>query len=586
MSPIVRLLSYIKKRPFFFFISLICALIYIISMVLVPLINGLMVDSIEKIIQGNGEEAVNHFLLLIFIDVTLIVLVLIFEFAFEYIVNIFVESINKEMRDDLFTKINHVSIKFIDSHSHGDLVSRCITDTDNVNNALISGFKQFYQGIIQIVATLIIMFIFNWILGLVVVFLTPVSFLISFVTTKKSKSSFRAQAKIQGDMSGIVLEDFNNIDLIKSFNFEDEAFNKYKSQNDKLYVAGQKSQFISSLTNPLTRLINNFTYVFVGVIAAILCAVSFNTGNYILGANCTVGTILTFIQYSNQFAKPFNEISSCLTEVQTGYSSLKRINEILNTENDVDNGVLNIDNEIKTISFNNVSFSYDPTQKLIEDFNLTIHEGQKVAIVGPTGCGKTTIINLILRFYDQNSGEIKYNSTNNLDIKKSSLRNTFGMVLQDTWIFHGTVLENIKYAKKDATIEEVEKAASRANALNFIKHLPKGFNTVINDNSGLSVGEKQLICISRVMLVEPKIMILDEATSNIDTRAEMKISSAFNKMMENKTSFVIAHRLSTIKNSDLIIVMNKGHIIETGTHNDLLNKKGFYYELYNAQYSK
>ena len=387
-------------------------------------------------------------------------------------------------------------------------------------------------------------------------------------------------------MSGIVLEDFNNIDLIKSFNFEDEAFIKYKSQNDKLYVAGQKSQFISSLTNPLTRLINNFTYVFVGVIAAILCAVSFNTGNYILGANCTVGTILTFIQYSNQFAKPFNEISSCLTEVQTGYSSLKRINEILNTENDVDNGVLNIDNEIKTISFNNVSFSYEPTQKLIEDFNLTIHEGQKVAIVGPTGCGKTTIINLILRFYDQNSGEIKYNSTNNLDIKKSSLRNTFGMVLQDTWIFHGTVLENIKYAKKDATIEEVEKAASRANALNFIKHLPKGFNTVIDDNSGLSVGEKQLICISRVMLVEPKIMILDEATSNIDTRAEMKISSAFNKMMENKTSFVIAHRLSTIKNSDLIIVMNKGHIIETGTHNDLLNKKGFYYELYNAQYSK
>ena len=256
MSPRVRLLSYIKKRPFFFFISLICALIYIISMVLVPLINGLMVDSIEKIIQGNGEEAVNHFLLLIFIDVTLIVLVLVFEFAFEYIVNIFVESINKEMRDDLFTKINHVSIKFIDSHPHGDLVSRCITDTDNVNNALISGFKQFYQGIIQIVATLIIMFIFNWILGLVVVFLTPVSFLISFVTTKKSKSSFRAQAKIQGDMSGIVLEDFNNIDLIKSFNFEDEAFNKYKSQNDKLYVAGQKSQFISSLTNPLTRLID------------------------------------------------------------------------------------------------------------------------------------------------------------------------------------------------------------------------------------------------------------------------------------------------------------------------------------------
>lgn len=588
MSPVNRIFYYIKKRPLYVILSLICALIYVISMVLIPLFNGKMVDIIKDLVVGNStnNEIYQRFIFTIIIDVILIILVLVFEFVFEYIVNVFVEGINKEIRDDLFTKLNHVSIRFIDSHAHGDLVSRCVTDSDNVNNALISGFKQFYQGLIQIIATLVIMFIFNWILGIVVIILTPISFLISYCVAKKSKIYFKKQAKIQGDMGAIALEDFNNIDIIKSFNFEEEAFNKYKSKNDELYEAGRKSQFVSSLTNPSTRLINNTTYALVGMIAAILCALSFKSGNVILGASCTTGTILTFIQYSNQFAKPFNEISSCLTEIQTGYTSLKRINNVLNENNDIDQGTCLIEKKVEKISFENVNFSYEPNQKLIENFSLNIKEGQKIAIVGPTGCGKTTIINLILRFYDQNSGEIKFNSTNNLDIKKSSLRHTFGMVLQDTWIFHGTVLENIKYAKKDATIEEVEKAASRANALNFIRHLPKGFDTVINEHSGLSVGEKQLICIARVMLVEPNIMILDEATSNIDTRAEMKISDAFNKMMENKTSFVIAHRLSTIKNSDLIIVMNKGHIIETGNHEELLSKKGFYFNLYNAQYSK
>ena len=586
MKPIKRLFSYIKKYPLFLIASLLCALIFVTSMCLTPLLFGKAIDEITFALENSISLFETKFVFYLSFAGILIFLVLVFEFCFEFLNSLFVEKVTKEIKDDIFLKLNKVPISYIDSNYHGDLVSRVINDSDNINIALISGFRQFYQGVIQIIVTFVVMFVLNWILGLVVVVLTPFGFMITYLLAHKTNKYFKGQAKIVGEMGAISLEDINNIDLIKSFNYEENAYEAFKTQNDALYKVGQKAQFSGSLTNPITRLVNNSTYAIVGMVAAILCALSFKDNNIILGASCTVGTILTFIQFSNQFAKPFNEISSCVPEIQTGFSSLKRINNVLNESNDVNDGKEKINEVIKKIEFNHVDFGYSKDKLVIKDFNIEVKEGQKIAIVGPTGCGKTTIINLLLRFYDPSQGSISFDNLNTKDILKESLRSSFGMVLQDTWIFSGTVRENIIYGKKDASEEEIIEATKKANCYDFIMRLPNGFDTYIDDYSGLSVGQKQLISIARVMLVNPKIMILDEATSNIDTRTEMKISAAFNILMEGKTSFVIAHRLSTIIHSDLILVMKDGEIIEQGKHDELLAKHGFYYDLYNAQYSK
>ena len=586
MKPIKRLFSYIKKYPLFLIASLLCALIFVTSMCLTPLLFGKAIDEITFALENSISLFETKFVFYLSFAGILIFSVLVFEFCFEFLNSLFVEKVTKEIKDDIFLKLNKVPISYIDSNYHGDLVSRVINDSDNINIALISGFRQFYQGVIQIIVTFVVMFVLNWILGLVVVVLTPFGFMITYLLAHKTNKYFKGQAKIVGEMGAISLEDINNIDLIKSFNYEENAYEAFKTQNDALYKVGQKAQFSGSLTNPTTRLVNNSTYAIVGMVAAILCALSFKDNNMILGASCTVGTILTFIQFSNQFAKPFNEISSCVPEIQTGFSSLKRINNVLNESNDVNDGKDKINEVIKKIEFNHVDFGYSKDKLVIKDFNIEVKEGQKIAIVGPTGCGKTTIINLLLRFYDPSQGSISFDNLNTKDILKESLRSSFGMVLQDTWIFSGTVRENIIYGKKDASEEEIIEATKKANCYDFIMRLPNGFDTYIDDYSGLSVGQKQLISIARVMLVNPKIMILDEATSNIDTRTEMKISAAFNILMEGKTSFVIAHRLSTIIHSDLILVMKDGEIIEQGKHDELLAKHGFYYDLYNAQYSK
>ena len=586
MKPIKRLFSYIKKYPLFLIASLLCALIFVTSMCLTPLLFGKAIDEITFALENSISLFETKFVFYLSFAGILIFLVLVFEFCFEFLNSLFVEKVTKEIKDDIFSKLNKVPISYIDSNYHGDLVSRVINDSDNINIALISGFRQLYQGIIQIIVTFVVMFVLNWILGLVVVVLTPFGFMITYLLAHKTNKYFKGQAKIVGEMGAISLEDINNIDLIKSFNYEENAYEAFKTQNEALYKVGQKAQFSGSLTNPITRLVNNSTYAIVGMVAAILCALSFKDNNMILGASCTVGTILTFIQFSNQFAKPFNEISSCVPEIQTGFSSLKRINNVLNESNDVNDGKEKINEVIKKIEFNHVDFGYSKDKLVIKDFNIGVKEGQKIAIVGPTGCGKTTIINLLLRFYDPSQGSVSFDNLNTKDILKESLRSSFGMVLQDTWIFSGTVRENIIYGKKDASEEEIIEATKKANCYDFIMRLPNGFDTYIDDYSGLSVGQKQLISIARVMLVNPKIMILDEATSNIDTRTEMKISAAFNILMEGKTSFVIAHRLSTIIHSDLILVMKDGEIIEQGKHDELLAKHGFYYDLYNAQYSK
>ena len=586
MKPIKRLFSYIKKYPLFLIASLLCALIFVTSMCLTPLLFGKAIDEITFALENSISLFETKFVFYLSFAGILIFSVLVFEFCFEFLNSLFVEKVTKEIKDDIFLKLNKVPISYIDSNYHGDLVSRVINDSDNINIALISGFRQFYQGVIQIIVTFVVMFVLNWLLGLVVVVLTPFGFMITYLLAHKTNKYFKGQAKIVGEMGAISLEDINNIDLIKSFNYEENAYEAFKTQNDALYKVGQKAQFSGSLTNPITRLVNNSTYAIVGMVAAILCALSFKDNNMILGASCTVGTILTFIQFSNQFAKPFNEISSCVPEIQTGFSSLKRINNVLNESNDVNDGKEKNNEVIKKIEFNHVDFGYSKDKLVIKDFNIEVKEGQKIAIVGPTGCGKTTIINLLLRFYDPSQGSISFDNLNTKDILKESLRSSFGMVLQDTWIFSGTVRENIIYGKKDASEEEIIEATKKANCYDFIMRLPNGFDTYIDDYSGLSVGQKQLISIARVMLVNPKIMILDEATSNIDTRTEMKISAAFNILMEGKTSFVIAHRLSTIIHSDLILVMKDGEIIEQGKHDELLAKHGFYYDLYNAQYSK
>ena len=586
MSDIKRLFSYIAKNKFPLLFSVAFALIFVICLTLTPLFTGYLVDEIKCVVE-NKASTLNDtnfykYLLIIFI---LIILSVLFQFLFDLLINNTMEKISKEMKNDAFEKILKVPLKYIDNHTYGELVSLIINDIENINNALISTLKQLYQGIVQVLFTLIIMLIFNWILALLILVLTPLTFLITYTIAKKSKESFKKQTKIFADMGGIVLESFNNIDVLKSFNYEDKSYKIYEEKNNELYKAGQKAQFISSFTNPFTRLINNSIYAFVGLLAAILCVIAKdNPNNMLLGASCKVGTIITFIQFTNQFAKPFNEISSCISELQTGLSSLKRLNRFLNEKDDVNDGKLTINEEINDIDFNHLYFSYKKSTPLINDFNLHISKGKKIAIVGPTGCGKTTLINLLMRFYDPIEGSIDFNNIDTRKIKKESLRSQFNMVLQDTWIFNGTVRENIIYGKANASEEEIIEACKKADCYDFIMHLGNGLDTKISDTSGLSIGQKQLISIVRIFLSLKNLVILDEATSNVDTRTEIKISNAFNKIKEGKTSFVIAHRLSTIVNSDLIIVMKNGEIIETGKHEELLKKKGFYFELFNAQY--
>lgn len=586
MNEIKFLLKYVRKNKVKMILSLFCAMIFVSALCLIPLFCGKTVDQIDKVLKlefaSLNDSQFYFYLIGLFI---LIILSVSFQFIFDYLVNVSVEKLSKELKDDIFDKLNRLPISYIDTHSHGNLVSLVLNDTENVNNALVSSFKQLYQGSIQVILTLIVMFSLNWMLALVVTFLTPLSFFVSFTIAKGNSKYFKEQAKIVGELSGITMETFNNIDIIKSFNYEEKSFDGYKELNDELYKCGQKAQFMSGLINPFTRLINYTVYATVGIIAAILSVLSTSTDNILFGASCTVGTIITFVQYSNQFAKPFNEISSCFSEIQSGLSSLSRIYKLFLEKDDIDEGKLECTSEIETISFNRLYFSYTQNQKLIEDFSLELGKNMKIAIVGPTGCGKTTIINLLLRFYDPKSGSIDINNTPSVNFSKKSLRNNFIMVLQDTWIFNGTVKENITYGNPTASMDEIIEATKKANCYDFIMRLPKGFDTKISDTSGLSVGQKQLISIARVMLKYSPIVILDEATSNIDTRTEAKISEAFNLMMKGRTSFVIAHRLSTIINSDVIIVMKNGHIVETGRHEELLKRHGFYYELYNAQYA-
>lgn len=483
-----------------------------------------------------------------------------------------------KIRDLLFEKLQNLPISYIDSTSHGDFISRMINDIDIMTDGFLVSFASALSGITSIIGTFIAMMLININLALVIIFLTPISLIISFVIVKKSKKYVKKSVELQGDLSGYLEEYIGGERVVKAFNHEDESINNFKIHNQNFCNIAEKSIFYTVLTNPSTRFINGLVYGVVGLYGSILA----------LQGSIQVGTITTYLTYANSFGEPFANISEQISDIQQAFAAASRVFNILEEQNEPsDEKLPDLLNCTGEVEIKNVFFSYVPKTNLIQNLNLSVKPGQKIAFVGPTGCGKSTIINLLMRFYDVNSGYIMVSGTPIKEISRSSLRNKFGMVLQDTWLFNSTIKENIAYGNPNAPMEDIIEAAKQAGIHEYIEKLPKKYDTeIIEGGSNLSQGEKQLICIARVMLLKPPMLILDEATSNIDTRTEKSVQEAFDKIMKGRTSFVVAHRLSTITSADIILVMNKGQIIEQGSHQELLKQKGFYYNLYNSQFEK
>ncbi|WP_298527125.1 ABC transporter ATP-binding protein [uncultured Ruminococcus sp.] len=487
----------------------------------------------------------------------------------------------RDLRADVLNKLERVPIKYIDGRTNGELTSRVINDIEIVSDGLLQGFTQFFSGIITIIGTLIFMMTINYRIALVVVLMTPLSFIAASCITKAAHDSYMKQSKLRGDMVGLAEECAGNQKLVKAFVYGDKAEERFAEINREYGKVGLKATFFSSMTNPTTRFVNGLIYAAVGVMGS-LGAIGYSS---FIG-KMSVGKLSSFLAYSNQYTKPFNEISGVFAELQNAVASAGRVFDLLDEEEvPDDSGKDELTDCSGELSFRNVCFSYRPDVKLIQDFSLDVRAGERVAIVGPTGCGKSTIINLLLRFYDIDSGKIEIAGHDISGITRDSLRRCFGMVLQETWVFTGTVAENIAYGAPEASREQIIAAAKAVHAHGFIKRLPDGYDTVISESSGLSQGQKQLICIARIMLMDPPILILDEATSSIDLRTEQRVQRAFAKLMEGRTSFVIAHRLSTIKNCDVILVMKQGNIVEQGSHEELMKQNGFYSELYNSQFA-
>lgn len=483
----------------------------------------------------------------------------------------------KDVREQAFAKLQELPLRYIDSKSYGDIISRITTDADQLSDGLIMGFSQLFTGVATILGTLIFMFSVNIIISAAVVVITPLSFFVARFISSHTYVMFRQQAEIRSEITALTEEIIGNQKPVRAFGYENEAQSRFDKINKKLQRVGLRAVFFSSLTNPSTRFVNNLVYAAVGTVGAFAVMGRFGTGLAL-----TVGQLSCLLTYANQYTKPFNEISGVVTELQNAFASARHLFDLIDeppqTADSIDARVLT--DADGRVDIDNVSFSYVPDVPLIENFNLSVQPGQRIAVVGPTGCGKTTFINLLMRFYDVTGGEIRVSGTPVEEITGDSLRRSFGMVLQDTWLKSATIRDNIAYGKPNATDEEVVAAAKAAHAHSFIKRLPEGYNTVISeDGENISQGQKQLLCIARVMLCLPPMLILDEATSSIDTRTEIRIQRAFEKMMEGRTSFIVAHRLSTIRNADLILVMRDGHIIEQGTHEELLEKNGFYAEL-------
>lgn len=567
-------LNHIGKYKFFLLFSIVMAAISVILTLYIPILTGQAVDCIV----GAGRVDFAGVLEILKKMAVIILLTAVVQWLMNTCNNKIAYQVVRDVRDEAFKKLEILPLKYIDGHSHGDIVSRIIADVDQFSDGLLLGFTQLFTGVVTIVGTLLFMLSINISTTIIVVILTPLSFFIAGFIAKRTFNMSKLQSETRGEQTAFVNEMIDNEKVVKAFSHEDEAIEQFEEINVRLEKASVKAIFFSSLTNPCTRFVNSLVYAGVGILGAF----------FAIKRRISVGQLTSFLSYANQYTKPFNEISGVVTELQTALACAGRVFEFIEEEPQLPDAedAVQIAAPKGRIVMENVSFSYNPEQTLIQDFNLEVEPGQRVAIVGPTGCGKTTVINLLMRFYDVNGGSIKIDGVDIRDMTRKSLRDSFGMVLQETWLHAGTIRENIVMGKPDATDEEVIAAAKAAHAHSFIKRLPKGYDTVINEDGGsLSQGQKQLLCITRVMLCLPPMLILDEATSSIDTRMEIKISQAFQTMMKGRTSFIVAHRLSTIREADIILVMKDGSIIEQGNHETLLKKEnGFYANLYQSQF--
>ena len=569
-STVKQLVKYLKGHRLLLLLSLVLAFLSVILQLWVPLLFG---DAIDQLV-GKGDvnySSLGMYLMKILVCVGSSAL---FVYVMNLINNRITYTVVRDIRNDLIEHIQKLPLSYLDSHTSGDIVSRVITDTDVLSDGLLLGFTQLFSGVVTIIATIYLMLRKNIWISLIVILLTPLSFLVSSFISSRSFSLFKAQSAARGDETALIDEIVGGMKVVKGYGYEERASERFKDLNDKLATASRKAIFYSSLANPSTRFVNNIIYAFVALIGIML----------IPKGALTVGGLSVMLSYANQYMKPFNDISSVVTELQNSFACASRVFDLINEKEETPSGSDELSSVEGNVEIDDVAFSYDKSKSLIEHLSLNAEKGTRVAIVGPTGCGKTTIINLLMRFYDPDRGTIRIDGKDILTVSRHSLRSSYGMVLQETWIKNGTVRENITFGNPDATEKEIMKAVDEAHCTSFIQALPEGLDTPLNEHS-LSEGQKQLLCIARVMLTHPPMLILDEATSSIDTRTELLVQSAFDTLMENRTSFVVAHRLSTIKNADIILVMQNGRIIEMGNHETLMAKKGFYSTLYNSQFA-
>ena len=576
-STIKQVLHYVRNYKLLLFLSILFATVTVALSLYIPIIVG---QAIDLLANGQGKIDLDKVLVLLGNIGIIAIIIALLQWIMNNMNNKITYNVVRDVRNDAFEKIERLPLKYIDSRSHGEIVSKVIADVDQFADGLLMGFTQLFTGVVTILGTIVFLILINFKIALVVVLLTPLSLFIANFIAKKTYSMFSTQSSARAEQTAIIDEMVGNLKVVKAFSHEDEAIEEFDKVNEKLKKCSVKAIFFSSLVNPTTRFVNALVYASVALVGAFTVT---SSG----GVALTVGALSSVLSYATQYAKPFNEISGVVSELQNALACAERTFALINEEPEIPDGenAITLSSVEGNVSLNDVSFSYTENQRLIENLCLDVRKGQRIAIVGPTGCGKTTLINLLMRFYDVKGGSISVDDNDIRGITRASLRESYGMVLQETWIRNASIRDNIAIGKPDATNEEIIEAAKKSHAHNFIKRLPNGYDTIVSEDSSLlSQGQKQLLCIARIMLCLPPMLILDEATSSIDTRTELKIQDAFAQMMKGRTSFIVAHRLSTIREADVILVMNKGQIIEQGTHDELLAKGGFYCSLYNSQF--